>query len=148
MNSSLIGAIFIVNNSLAKEFTLGRNERLKSRKLIEQLFKEGKSFNAFPFRVYYLLQSPSSILQFGTGASTKNFKKSVDRNRIKRLTREAWRLQKNTLTEHLKTNNKKLSVFLIYTQKDLPDYKTIYDKTGLILNRLITLINETGPSNT
>lgn len=130
---------------MAKQFTLGKNERLKSRKLIEQLFKSGKSFTTFPFRVYYLLQPSPFFLQFGAGVSNKNFKKAVDRNRIKRLTREAWRLQKNSLEESLKTNNKTLSVFLIYTQKELPDYKTIYDKTGLILKKLTKIINEPDP---
>lgn len=133
---------------MAKQFTLGRNERLKSRKLIEQLFKSGKSFTTFPFRVYYLSQPSSFFLQFGAGVSNKNFKKAVDRNRIKRLAREAWRLQKNILEESLKGNNKTLSVFLIYTQKELPDYKTIYDKTGLILKKLVKIINETDSSNT
>ena len=133
---------------MAKQFTLEKNERLKSRKLIEQLFKTGKSFNTFPFKVFYLLDSPSSTLQFGAGVSTKNFKKAVDRNRIKRLTREAWRLQKNSVAELLKTSNKRLSVFFIYTQKELPDYKTINDKTGLILKKLIKIINETDPSDT
>lgn len=78
--------------------------------------------------------------------SNKNFKRAVDRNRIKRLAREAWRVQKSILEESLK--NKTLSVFLIYTQKELPDYKTIYDKTGLILKKLVKIINETDPSNT
>lgn len=132
---------------MAKQFTLGKNERLKSRKLIEQLFKQGKSFNAFPFRVYYLFQS-SFALQFGAGVSNKNFKKAVDRNRIKRLTREAWRLQKNDLEDLLTKKNKKLSVFFIYTQKELPDYKTVYDKTGLILKKLVKAVNETDSSNT
>jgi ribonuclease P protein component len=131
---------------VAKQFTLGRNERLKSRKLIEQLFKSGKSFTTFPFRVYYLSQPSSFSLQFGAGVSNKNFKRAVDRNRIKRLAREAWRVQKSILEESLK--NKTLSVFLIYTQKELPDYKTIYDKTGLILKKLVKIINETDPSNT
>ncbi|MEJ0104762.1 MAG: ribonuclease P protein component [Bacteroidota bacterium] len=139
---------------MAKQFTLGKNERLKSRKLIEQLFKEGKSFNAFPFRVYYLLQvvpltaMPKNSLQFGAGASAKNFKKAVDRNRIKRLAREAYRLQKKLLEETLRTNAKNLSLFFIYTQKELPDYKTVYEKTSLILNKLVKIIDENNPPGT
>ena len=140
---------------MAKQFTLGKNERLKSRKLIEQLFSEKKSFNAFPFRVYYLFgekifnEQPSQInIQFGIGVSNKNFKKAVDRNRIKRLAREAYRLQKNILDETLKENKKSLSLFFIYTQKELPDYKTVYDKTSLILNKLVKMINENNSSDT
>jgi ribonuclease P protein component len=137
--------------SMSKQFTLGNNERLKSRKLIEQLFKQGKSFNAFPFRVYYLEEKKivnKPNIQFGCGVSNKNFKKAVDRNRVKRLTREGWRLQKNVLIDLLKASNRNFSVFFIYTQKELPDYKTIYDKTGLILNKLVKMINETDPSTT
>ena len=138
---------------MAKQFTLGKNERLKSRKLIEQLFKEGKSFNAFPFRIYYLLQvvplpaTQKTMLQFGAGASTKNFKKAVDRNRIKRLTREAYRLQKKSLEESLRIKAKSLSLFFIYTQKELPDYKTVYEKTSLILNKLVKIIDENNSSD-
>jgi ribonuclease P protein component len=137
------------------QYSLGKNERLKSRKLIERLFKEAKSFNSFPFRVYYLVhapavagQQPSAPVQFGVGAGTRNFKSAVHRNKIKRQTREAWRLQKNVLCDLLNEKRKRLSVFFIYTQKELPDYKTIYAKTGLIVNKLAKLVYETDPSDT
>ena len=67
-----------------------------------------------------ILVPANNSLQFGAGAGTRNFKKAVDRNRIKRLTREAWRLQKNVLTEKLAANNLAMSVFFIYTGKELP----------------------------
>ena len=78
-------------------YTLGKEERLKSRKLIDQLFKEGKSFSSFPFRVVwkYLPSASDSFLKAGFTVSTKHFKKAVDRNRIRRLMKEAYRLQKN-----------------------------------------------------
>lgn len=125
---------------MPKVNTLGKNERLKSRKIIEQLFNEGKSFAYAPFRVYYLVSNTTAPLQFGAGVSTKNFKKAVDRNRIKRLTREGWRLQKNTLKEITQEQNKSLSVFLIYTGKELPVYKDVYDKTGKIIDKLCQIV--------
>ena len=135
---------------MAKQFTLGKNERLKSRKLIEQLFKEGKIFTIFPFRVYYIYKpSDKSIsnrnlftLQFGAGVGTKNFKKAVDRNHIKRITKETWRLQKNKLQEKLKEKNGCFTIFFIYTAKELPDYEPVYNKVNLILNKLIKVIDE------
>lgn len=128
---------------MSKQFTLGKTERLKSRKIIEQLFKEGKSF-AFPhFRVYYLFSTASDTsLQFGAGVSTKNFKKAVDRNRVKRVTRESWRLQKAPLQELVKEQNTRFSVFLIYTAKELPVYKEVYEKTGKIIDKLCKLVAE------
>lgn len=137
---------------MPKQFTLGKKERLKSRKLIEQLFKTGKSFNVPPFRVYYSLsetQNPDTeTLQFGVGVSSRNFKKAVDRNRIKRLAREAYRLQKPLLREKLINNQSSLSVFFIFTGKELPDFNLVKDKAAIILRKLTKLIDETGIANT
>ena len=129
---------------MAKQFTLGKDERLKSRKAIEQLFKEGKRFTVSPFRVYYLsiTDTQEKPLQFGVGVSTKNFKKAVDRNKVKRLTREAYRVQKNLLQDQLKTKNRGLHLFLIYTINELLDYKLVNDKVDLILKKLSRLIDE------
>ena len=81
-------------------------------------------------------------LQFGIGVSSKNFKSAVDRNRIKRLTREAWRLQKNELKEKLKASNKQLNVFFIYIGKALPDFPTVKDKVAVALKKLADKIDE------
>ena len=121
---------------------------MKSRKLIEQLFREGKNFSAFPFKVFFvvgdkILKTQSLIfnVQFGVGVGTKNFKKAVDRNRIKRLMREAYRLQKEILYNKMKDRNQQLAVFFIYTGKELPDYKIVYEKMEVTLQRLIKEIN-------
>lgn len=131
---------------MAKQFTLGKNERLKSRKAIDQLFRGGKNFVIAPFRVYYTW-SDQPTLQFGVGVSTRNFKKAVDRNSIKRLTREAYRLQKNGLQEKLKEKNKGLHVFFIYTGKELPDYTLVSGKVKVILNKLMKTVDENCTSN-
>jgi ribonuclease P protein component len=110
------------------------------------LFREGKSFALYPFRIYYAplaagirpaesLKSP--LLQAGFGASSRNFKKAVDRNRIKRLMREGYRLQKNALQERLEERNGSLAVFFIYTGKEVPDQEIVVKKMGLILQKLV-----------
>lgn len=138
---------------MSKQFTLGKNERLKSRKQIEQLFDSGKTFVVTPFRVYFTLNSQlstsheRSLLQFGVGASSKNFKKAVERNRIKRLTREAWRLQKNELEKKLKASLKQLNVFFIYTGKELPDFTMVKGKVSVALKKLVDKINESTSQN-
>jgi len=137
---------------VAKKFTLGKRERLKSRKQIEQLFTEGKNFPSSPFRIYYRLipitNASSSNIQFGAGVSGKNFKRAVDRNRIKRLTREAYRLQKNPLQETLKETKLQLNLFFIYTGKELPVFNTVKEKVNVILNKLSKIVNERNSSNT
>ena len=136
---------------MSKQFTLGRQERLKSRKLIEQLFKEGRSLVVFPFRVHYLFRDKEAgavDVQCGFGASSRQFKKAVDRNRIKRLTREAWRLQRQPLTDALAGGQQQLALFLVYTGKELPDFNTVKEKVAVILNRLTVLIHEKGKNHT
>ena len=135
---------------MAKQFTLGKTERLKSRKQIDHLFKAGKSFTVFPFKIYYRLDSTSgdAELKFGVGAGTRNFKKAADRNRIKRLTREAWRLQNTVLKQKLNTVSKKLNVFFIYTGKELPDFTLVKDKVALALKKMIGLVDESPAADT
>jgi ribonuclease P protein component len=133
---------------MMKKLTLGKQERLKSRKLIDQVFKEGKSFGLFPYRVYYLfpeakaLKQPIDLLQFGVGVSTRNFKHATDRNRIKRLTREAWRLQKTPLRELVQLKGIPFTVFIIYTGKELPPFETANEKIAVILTRLLKTVHE------
>lgn len=131
---------------MSKRFTLNKQQRLKSRKAIDQLFSEGKRFSVNPFRVFYFF-AEGAALQFGVGVSAKNFKKAPDRNRIKRVTREAWRLQKNTLEELLQEQRKLLSVFLVYTGKELPEYKEVFSKLTVILKKLRQALDENTTSH-
>lgn len=126
---------------MPKQFTLGKSERLKSKKAIDELFKIGKRFTVSPFRVFYCITIEGG-LQFGAGVSTKNFKKAVDRNRIKRLTREAYRLQKNSLQQLLKEKQKGLSLFFIYTEKEIKEYQQIYLQVEKVIKKLSAFINE------
>lgn len=134
---------------MSKRFTLGKNERLKSRKQIELLFSKGNKFVVSPFRIFFIstehkVKGTASSLQFGIGVSAKNFKRAVDRNRIKRLTREAWRLQKNVLKEKLTTTDEQLNVFFIYTSKEMPEYSLVFNKIGTAVKKLIEKIEQQG----
>lgn len=126
-------------------FTLHKEERLKSRKQIELLFKQGKSFAFMPFRVYYKKNEEGEIASnktpvvFGVGVSSRNFKKAVDRNRIKRLTREAYRLQKTIVTDCANERKIQLNVFFIYTAKELPDFAEVKLKVEQALKRLVKI---------
>lgn len=132
---------YFIISIVAKQFTLGKKERLKSRKAIDELFQNGKRFTVPPFRVYYTI-TKGDALQFGVGASTKNLKKAVDRNRIKRQIREAYRLQKKSLQELVQNNKSALDLFIIYTEKELPDYQQIYAQVEKVISKISSIISE------
>jgi len=125
---------------VSKQFTLGKSERLKSRKQIEHLFNDGQRFNLSFFRIFYSIANSSDVkdapLQAGFAAGSRNFKTAVDRNRIKRLMREAWRLQKNELKGHLAKQKRRMDVFLIYTGKELPVYSEVSSTIQKIIEKL------------
>ncbi len=133
---------------MVKQFTLHKAERVKSRKVIEQLFAAGRSFSLAGLRVYYLLAPvPATLpgianthlsdpLQAGMGVSKRHFKKAVHRNRIKRLLREAYRLQKLPLQEALANNPAELRVFFIFTGKELPLFEFVQQQIAAALKRL------------
>ncbi|MBS1564677.1 MAG: ribonuclease P protein component [Bacteroidetes bacterium] len=164
---------------MARQFTYGRQERLKSRKRIEQLFREGRSFPLPPFRVYWLLLLPpeesparkpgnsqrttnntgtlpaneqrstdNASLQAGFGVSTRQFKKAVDRNRVKRLAREAWRLQKQPLDAAMAGRPEQLALFFIYTARELPAFEPVKAKIGEAIGRLLKILHEKAPLHT
>ena len=92
----------------------------------------------------YLFQEKNvGPLQAGFAVSTKKFKRAIDRNKIKRLMREAYRLQKNKLTSTLKDKEKCMAVFFIYTGNEIPAYKNVAEKMLSALNRLNKIADET-----
>ena len=125
---------------LHNKHTLGKKERLKSRKAIDALFSGGHRFTVSPIRVFYQ-PTQGTTLKFGVAVSTKLYKKAVDRNRVKRVIRECWRLQKNQLQEKLTGKGAGLDVFFVYTDRELPRYEPIFRTTGIILGKLNERMN-------
>ncbi|HYK44302.1 MAG TPA: ribonuclease P protein component [Parafilimonas sp.] len=128
-----------------KQFTYSKTEKLKSRKQTEELFNKGKSFTIFPLRVVYLqVEQQEGPAKAGVGVSSRNFAKAVQRNRIKRLLREGYRTEKIPLYHHLQNTGRHLTLFLLYIDKQMPEYVLVKEKMRLVIQRLIKELSETG----
>ena len=123
-------------------YTLGKNERLKSRKQIDRLFDRGRKMMIFPFRLMYQISIGEADLKAGFTASSRNFPRAVDRNRIKRLTREAYRLQKGALEGILKKNKQAVHLFFIYTGRELPESAAVHKSIRQLLDKLASQLHE------
>lgn len=131
------------------DYSYSKDEKLKKQKLIDALFKKRKSVNAYPVKAFYAFSEEKLdvCLKTGVGTSKRNFKKAVDRNRVKRLLREAWRLNKEVLKTNLANGNKQMIVFLHYTDKTLPSLPLIQEKVNIIVQKLIIVANENATQN-
>jgi len=82
-------------------------------------------------------------IKVGVSASKKNFKTAVDRNRIKRLLKENYRLNKHPLHQYIKDSGKQIALFFMYIDKALPENELLQRKMPLVIDKLIKALNET-----
>ncbi len=92
--------------------------------------------------MYFEAANDQPPLQAGFTAGTKHFKRAVKRNRIKRLLRETYRLNKHSLKTSLEERNMHLAVFFMFTGKELPEYPLVLEKMKMALEKLERLILE------
>lgn len=120
--------------------TFSKHEKLKSKTLIGELFNKGQSVSAYPLRMVFLetkfeddIKAKASV-----SVSKRYFKNAVDRNHIKRLMREAYRLHKpeyfNNITTHY-------ALMILYLGKEKPTYDLIEQKMHRLFKKFNNTIN-------
>ena len=118
------------------KFTFNKKQKLKGEKLIAQLFAEGQSVAAYPLRLVYLKTTFEDHVKMkvGVSVSKRNFKNAVDRNRIKRLMREAYRLQNEVYFNNFSDS---YALMILYIGKDGTDFETVTSKMKQLLDKFI-----------
>lgn len=106
------------------DVTFPKKEKLKSKKIIDALFAEGKSVSNYPIKLIYLkTKLPFDVpVQATVSVSKKKFKSAVKRNRIKRLLRESYRHNKSLVFDNSDTS---FAFLFLYLGKEMPDFNTI-----------------------
>ena len=110
--------------------SFGRKEKLKSSKLISEIFQNGKSKTKGYIRTCFI-ENNLNINRIAVSVPKRNFKRAVDRNRIKRLIRESYRLNKSEIIF-----SKTYDVMFIFTGKIIPDYKEVFEDISKSLSFL------------
>jgi ribonuclease P protein component len=117
----------------AMSFTFPKKEKLKSKKLIEQLFVEGKSVSQYPIKLIYLkVDQQEALIKAGVAVPKKKFKSAVSRNHLKRLLRESYRLNKALVSNN--TEDKFAFLFLYIGKETLP-FEVVQHKMTLLLKK-------------
>ena len=136
---------------MSKVFTYQKSDKLKSRKQTQHLFSTGQAINVFPIRLIYTIEpietsldniAPTSLLQAGVGAPSRTFRKAVQRNRVKRLLREAYRLEKPNFLTQAVLDNKRVNLFFLYTDALVLTQVAIQAKVKEALTLLVTKLNK------
>lgn len=135
-----------------ERFTFDKKERLSGTKRIDALFEKGKSFISYPLRVIYLVNEESEHKECAVLISVpkKRIKKSTHRNRIKRLIRESYRLNKKLINKELNSNvdidTKSVDVAFIYVKDTTSDFPDIQKAMQKALNQIVSHITKTEKS--
>jgi len=116
-------------------FILGKDTKLKSKKAIEALFTDSNSIRKGPVRCVFQIVDGKKSHKIGVSVSKRFFKKAPNRNKIKRLLREAYRLNQQELVI---LENKHLEIMFLFQSPKMPDFESIERH----LKKLISELNK------
>jgi ribonuclease P protein component len=126
------------------EFTLGKEERLKSNLSIQELLKQGKTISSYPLKMYWNF-SPDMHQKYPARAAIsvpkRKFRKAVDRNLMKRRIREAYRLNKHILYETLDQRQQKIQLIILLLSDEFIPYAQLEKGIRELLLKLVNKLS-------
>ncbi|MBB79086.1 MAG: hypothetical protein CL844_08820 [Crocinitomicaceae bacterium] len=125
-------------------YKLGKNYKLCSKAIIKSLFETGITIKHYPFIATFkeinLTLPPPLKVTFS--APKRIFKKAHRRNKIKRKTKEAFRLNKNIIEHYLIEKNKQIALFLVYSTQEEFSHIVLEEKTKKLFDKIINKLEE------
>lgn len=156
----------VTSSACQPDLRFGKAERLRHKRLVDRLFREGKSFYAYPLRVVYVVDSDRNMLenfksrrgsedadvsermnrmrvaslQMMVSIPKRKMRHAVDRVWLRRRVREAWRLSRVPLREALTESGLAMSVGLMYVGSEKLGYKVISHRMSHIIAKLEAVV--------
>lgn len=115
-------------------------ERLCSKTLIERLYSDGHRFMVFPYSVQWHVETLDVPCQVLIVAPKRKFHNAVDRNRVKRLTRECYRHLKNNLFDFLCERGISITLSMVYVHTEILSYEKLYSRIEKVTSLLMSEI--------
>jgi ribonuclease P protein component len=126
------------------DFKFGKEYKLCSKKIIEQVYRNGSEIKSFPFYLKYMcVKTESTPFQIVFVVPKKKYRHATTRNQIRRYIREAVRLEKEKLENQLNKDQKSLALFLVYAGEQEMSLKTTQNDIAKLFKKLIYDLNQT-----
>jgi ribonuclease P protein component len=125
-----------------KNYSFSKQERIYYRNDFQRLLSEGESFYVYPFKCVYLWKEASVFTgRIAVSVSKKRFKRAVDRNKIKRLIRESYRLEKHALYQKYADSKQSIDILIIYIGTEIFSFSGFNEQTIELINKIIKKSN-------
>ena len=133
--------------NIEERYSFIKQERVKGEKRVEAIFLIGNSFICYPLRVVYLIHEQSKLAGCSILVTVpkKRIKKAVHRNRIKRLIRESYRLNKDLISQ-IENFDKSIDIAFVYVKDTASNYQEIEKAIQKALNQIVIRIKKTEDS--
>jgi ribonuclease P protein component len=119
-------------------YSFSKQERIYYRSDFQKLLSEGKSFYLYPFKCIYLWKEATAFSgKIAISVSKKKFKRAVDRNKIKRLIRECYRLEKHILYQEYANSQQSIDILIIYTGTKIYSFHVMKNQIIELINKII-----------